>query len=65
MLEGTYVHHHSQVSARDLLTLWLMVNARGGMKYTPENGVKLADLFPGFVDVSFLMNVWKELVDDE
>lgn len=64
MLEETYVHHHSQVSARDLLTLWLMVNARG-MKYSPENGQKLADLFPGFVDVSFLINVWEELADDE
>lgn len=64
MLEGTYVHHHSKVSARDLLTLWLMVNARG-MKYSPGNGAKLADLFLGFVDVSFLMNIWKELADDE
>ncbi len=61
MLEGTYVHYHSKVTARECLGLWLLVNA-DGMEYTPENGVKLADLFPGFVDVAFLMNVWKELL---
>lgn len=64
MLEGTLVHPHSQMTARKELGLWLIVNAEG-MEYTQENGVKLADLFPGFVDVSFLMNVWKELTDDE
>lgn len=64
MLEGNLIHPHSTTTARDIVGLWLIVNA-DGMEYTPENGAKLADLFPGFVDVSFLMNVWKELADDE
>ena len=45
MIEGSYVHHHSHITARYLLKLWLLVNAEG-MEYTPENGVKLANLFP-------------------
>ena len=61
MLEGLYVHFHSQITARELLKSWLLVNA-DGMEYTPENVVKLADLYPGFVDVSYLMNVWKEII---
>ena len=61
MIEGSYVHHHSQITARYWLKLWLVVNA-DGMEYTPENGVKLANLFPGFVDVSYLMDVWKEVI---
>jgi len=56
-----YVAPISNVSARDILSAWLRENAEG-MEYIPVNGVILADKFPGFVDVSYLMNVWKEVV---
>lgn len=55
-----YVAPISKVSGRDILLAWLLKNAEG-MEYTPENGVRLADMYPGWVDVSYLMNVWKEI----
>lgn len=61
MLAESVVRPISKVSARDLLINWLEENA-SGVSYSPENGVKLADMYPGFVDVSYLMNVWKEII---
>ena len=63
MLEGVAIHPHSKITAKNLLLLWLLDNT-DGMEHTPENAVKLANLYPGFVDVSYLMNVWEELKDE-
>ena len=60
MLEGSYIHPISNVNASDLLKRWLLVHA-AGIDFTPENAGRLADMYPGFVDVSFLVNVWRDL----
>lgn len=62
MLEGSYIHPVSDVNAFDLLKRWLLVHA-AGLDFTPENAVLLADMYPGFVDVAFLVKVWRDCKD--
>ena len=49
----------SETTARDVL-LWLQEMGKN-MPKDEESAVILADLYPGFVDVSYLLHVWKEI----
>ncbi|MBO5919382.1 MAG: hypothetical protein J6Q34_02690 [Bacteroidales bacterium] len=53
------VHRQSTVTAREILKLWLMEIGKD-MPKDENSAVILANLFPGFVDVSYLLKVWRE-----
>lgn len=54
------VTRKSDVSARHILEIWL---AEFGQDLPKDeiSAVILAKLFPGFIDVSYLYHVWKEM----